>query len=139
MLIRIPLASILGGMLWGLENLLTYYADPISVILSGVFGVIVSGFLALVFAVLFLPVVLTRAWNVWRRMSFVPLILLGIGVICAFVARHSSMLLPGIDPEFGSMTVYSANPWFWLASWLLVIFSVVVMPFMGISSTTQWL
>lgn len=137
MLIRIPVAALVGGFLWFLETLLTYYADLFSIIFAGVFGVLVSGIVASIIAFAFLPVLLTQAWGVWRKLYWMPCLIFVGGVGSAIIARLPHMLHQGIDPKFGTSTVYIANPWFGIAAWFALIMSVVLMP-IGISANKKW-
>ena len=139
MVTRLVIATAIGGFLWFLETLLTWYADFISVTLAGVVGTVVSGFVALVLSLLFLPILLTPAWDKWRAVWWISVIVFVVGVVLAIVARLPCMLHEGIDPEFGTHTVYTAHPWFGLAAWLLIMLSVIVCPLLGISRSRRWI
>ncbi len=135
MILRLILASVIGGFLWWLETIMTHYSDFISVTLSAIMGTFISGLAALLLAVLFLPVVLTRVWLTWRKLWPISVVMFCAGIALAIISRLPFMLQEG---AVDSHTVYTAHPC-WYVAWLFVLFSIVTFPFLGISESKRWI
>lgn len=139
MIIRIFVAAILGGILWFGETILTYIPDFMSVVLAGITGTFVSGAVALFFSLCFLPVLLTTAWDKWKQLWWIPATAFAVAVVSLVIARLPFMVTEGIHPEFAAKVVYTANPWFGIGGYLLVLLSVVTFPYLGVSKTRKWI
>lgn len=139
MILRIIVAAILGGILWFAETILTFIPDLMSVVLAGITGTFISGAVALLFSLCFLPVLLTSAWDKWMRLWWVPTTTFAVAVVSLIIARLPFMVTERIHPEFKTEVVYTANPWFGIGGYFLILLSVVTFPYLGVTKTRKWI
>ncbi|MDH3359855.1 MAG: hypothetical protein OEL55_03205 [Desulfobulbaceae bacterium] len=139
MIIRILVAAILGGILWFGETVLTCVPDFMSVVFAGIIGTFVSGAVALIFSFCFLPVLLTSAWDKWKRLWWIPAVTFAVAIVFLVIARLPFMVTEGTHPEFVTELVYTANPWFGMGGYFLILLSVVTFPYLGVTKTRKWI
>lgn len=138
MITRIITAALVGGFLVSFHALATYYADFIAFLAGSAFGTMFSGAAACILSLLFLPVLLTTAWEKWRELWWVPCVLFACGILSTIVSRLPLMVREGLDPEFGTIPVYESHPYFALAGWLLILVAIVTFPKLGLSESKRW-
>ena len=109
MLIRLPLAMILGTVAYMIAMVMTVYDGPLSLIFQPIIAIILAGIAAVVLLVLGSPLLHPRIWSALKHVWWLPAIIATLGVLAMIASWHPSLRVGVWDPEL-RMQVESFHP-----------------------------
>lgn len=137
MVIRLPLAFILGLAIYLIAMAMTTYDGLASLILQPIMGSILTGLALLALLVAGSPLLIGAVWKRWRRAGWFVLGLSVIGIVCLVASWHPSLRERVLDPETGALAD-SFHPALALGGWLAAMFGVAFCPSLGFHGDRRW-
>jgi hypothetical protein len=89
--IRLPLAFILGLVIYMIAMAMTTYDGVVSLILQPIVGSILTGLALIVLLVVGSPLLIGAVWKHWRRAGWFVLGLTVVGIACLIASWHPSL------------------------------------------------
>jgi hypothetical protein len=137
MAIRLPLAFVLGLVIYMIAMAMTTYDGVLSLIFQPIVGSILTALALFVLLVAGSPLLIGAVWKHWRRAGWLVLGLTVIGIACLIASWHPSLRIQVLDPDTGGM-VDSFHP-VAVVGWLAAMFGVAFCPALGFRGDRRWL
>jgi len=138
MLIRLPLAFVAGLAIYMVSMMMTTYDGILSLILQPIMGGILTAIALVGVSVLASPLLFPAVWQRWRRVWWISLVMLVLGLASLVASWHPSLRIEVADPETGG-TRESFQPAMAIGGWLAVMFSLAYCPVIGLHGDRRWL
>src|SRR3954464_15783057 len=103
MAIRLPLAFILGLVIYLIAMMMTTYDGIASLILQPFMGAILTALALLALLVVGSPLLIEAVWKRWRRAGWFVLGVTMIGIACVIASWHPSLRVKVLNPDTGGM------------------------------------
>jgi hypothetical protein len=129
MAIRLPLAFILGLVIYMIAMVMTTYDGIASMILQPIMGSILTGLALIALLVVGSPLLIGAVWKRWRRVGWLVLAVTMIGIACLIASWHP-FRVKVLNPDTGAM-VDSFHPALAVGGWLAAMFGVAFCPAIG--------
>jgi len=137
MLIRLPLAFILGLLIYLIAMAMTVFDGFPSLIFQPIVGSILTSISLLCLCVIGSPLLVPSVWHRWRRVGWWALLLTAGGVACFMASWHPSLRVKVLDPDSKTM-VDSFQPVLATGGWLLSMFGLLFCPRIGFRGDRRW-
>ena len=137
MAIRLPLAFILGLVIYLIAMAMTTYDGIASLIVQPIMGSILTGLALIVLLVVGSPLLIGAVWNRWRRAGWLVLGITVIGIGCLIASWHPALRIKVLNPDTGAM-VDSFQPALAAGGWLAAMFGVAFCPALGFRGDRRW-
>jgi len=137
MAIRLPLAFILGLVIYMIAMVMTTYDGITSLILQPIMGSILTGVALVALVVVGSPLLIGAVWKQWRRAGWFVLSVTVVGVACLIVSWHPSLRVKVLNPDTGAM-VESFQPALAVGGWFASMFGVAFCPTIGFRGDRRW-
>lgn len=138
MLIRLPLAFLLGLGIYMIAMMMTTYDGCLSIVFQPVMGTLVTGVSLVALCVLGSPLLLRQAWERWRHLWWISILLTVAGIASFIVSWHPSLREKLLNPDTQTW-VDSFHPALGLGGWLAAMFGVAFCPLIGLRGDRRWL
>ena len=137
MLVRFPLAFLLGLLIYMIAMAMTVYDGVLSMLFQPIMGSILTTLALLVLCIVGSPLLLPRIWRRWRRAGWAVLLITFLGVVSFVASWNSALRVRVIDPETNA-TVESFHPVLSVSGWLLAMFGLLFCPKIGFRGDRRW-
>ena len=137
MLIRLPLAFVLGLAIYMIAMVMTVYDGVASMIFQPIVGSILTALALLALCAGGGPLLITAVWRRWRRVGWLALFITVAGIVALFASWHPSLRVQVTDPET-RMLRDSFHPALAVAGWLAAMFGVAFCPAIGFRGDRRW-
>lgn len=138
MFIRLPLAFILGLMLYVVAAVMAGgYDGIITVIFMPIMGGIMTGLALAVLTVLGVPLLFPKIWAPWRRLWWASVVLFLAGIVAVCFSWHPDLRIIVEQPELHT-PIPSFEPMLGIGGWGLIMFSVAYCPLLGFRGDKRW-
>jgi len=138
MLVRLPLAFVAGLTIYMVAMVMTVYDGLLSMVFQPIVGTMFTAVALGVLTALGTPLLLQPVWQRWRRVWWISIVLLALGLASLVVSWHPSLRVEMSDPEIGGMRE-SFQPTLAVGGWLAVMFSLAFCPKIGLHGDRRWL
>jgi hypothetical protein len=137
MAIRLPLAFVLGLVIYMIAMAMTVYDGALSLIFQPIVGSILTGLALFALCVFGSPLLIGGVWKRWQRVGWLVLLLSVAGIACFVASWHPSLRVQVLDPET-NMMVDSFHPVLSIGGWLLAMFGLLFCPAIGFRGDRRW-
>lgn len=137
MAIRLPLAFVLGLVVYMIAMVMTTYDGIASLILQPIMGSILTGLALIALLVVGSPLLIGAVWKHWRRAGWLVLGVTMIGIACLIASWHPSLRVKVVNPDTGAM-VDSFQPALAVGGWFAAMFGVAFCPALGFRGDRRW-
>ena len=138
MLVRIPLAFLLGWVIYLIEMMMTTYDGIPSLILQPIMGALVTGLSLVVVCIFGSPLLFRPVWERWRPLWWIPIVLTVGGIVLLLAAWHPALRVKVLNPDTQTWED-SFQPALALGGWLAAMFGVAFCPLIGFRDDRRWL
>ncbi|HEY0010214.1 MAG TPA: hypothetical protein VGB55_15930 [Tepidisphaeraceae bacterium] len=137
MAIRLPLAFVLGLVIYLIAMAMTTYDGVLSLIFQPIVGLIFTALALLALGVIGSPLLIGRVWRHWRRAGWWVLGLTVIGIACLGASWYPSLRVTVLNPDDGT-SVESFHPALAVGGWLIAMFGIAFCPKLGFRGDRRW-
>jgi hypothetical protein len=137
MLLRLPLAFLLGLGIYMIAMMMTTYDGCLSLILQPLMGTLLTGLALAILCILGSPLLLRQVWERWRRLGGIPIALTVAGIASFAVSWHPSLREKVLNPDTQTW-VDSFHPALGIGGWLAAMFGVAFCPLIGLRGDRRW-
>lgn len=138
MLIRLPLAFVVGLALYMVAMVLSVYDGVLSLILQPIMGSILTLIALFGLSVIGSPLLIRRNWAWWARNWWLSVALGGLGAIGFVMAWLPKFQVQVFDPDLQQM-IPQPHPALGMGGWLAMVFAVLWCPKIGFLRTRRWI
>ncbi len=137
MVVRLPLAFLLGLVIYMISMMMTTYDGCLSLLLQPLMGALVTGLSLIVVCILGSPLLFPRVWERWRHVWGIPILLTVAGIGSFIASWHPSLREKVLNPDT-HMWVDSFQPALAIGGWLAAMFGVAFCPLIGFRDDRRW-
>ena len=138
MVIRLPLAFVLGLIMYMIAMMLTTYDGALSIALQPLMGTILCLIALAALCLLGSPLLITAVWNRWRKTWWLPLLITVLGLAAFVISWHPALRVKLINPDTHE-TIESFQPALSAGGWLAAMFGIAFCPIIGFSGDRRWI
>lgn len=137
MAIRFPIAVFFGIVAYMVAMVMTVYDGLPSLIFQPIMGLILTGIACIVLLALGSPLLITKIWNFWRRVWWLPVLLKLAGIVSMFLSWHPALRIQVWDPDRGMM-VDTFNEILAPVGYAAMLFGILWCPKLSFSKDGRW-
>src|SRR5207253_499212 len=124
MLIRLPLAFVVGLVINMIAMAMTVYDGALSLIFQPIVGTIFTVVALAVLSIRGAPLLYKPVWQRWQHFWWISVLLFGLGLMSLAASWHPSLRVQMWDAQTSGV-VDSFQPALGVGGWLAVMFSIV--------------
>ncbi len=137
MAIRLPLAFILGLVIYMIAMIMTTYGGFSSLILQPIMGAILTFLALFLLLIVGSPLLINAVWSRWRRAGWLVLGLTFVGIACLIASWHPAMRIKVLNPDTGT-SIDSFQPVLAGIGWFPAMFGIAFCPAIGFRGDRRW-
>jgi hypothetical protein len=136
-LLRLPLAFLLGLVIYMIAMMMTTYDGVLSMILQPLMGALLTGLFLVALCILGSPLLFRQVWEKWRHLPWIPIALTLAGIASFIVSWHPLLREKVLNPDTHAW-VESFHPALGIGGWLAAMFGVAFCPLIGLHGDRRW-